>query len=130
MQVHIKNEKTDGPTESAIGFSCGRFISRKLQLHGVRKTNLGNPHPIGYCAKCNRTHDRKDCIAACAKDKEWRQELRLFLRQLKKDHQYRHHVDLWCWCAPLPCHCDLIKQAILHNIPESPAKGSVPSPRD
>jgi len=116
MQVHIKNERTDHPTEGAIGYSCGRYTTRKLQLHGCRDAKLGNPHPVGKrCPRCGIIHARGEAIEACKVDPEWRYRLRSFLRREAKRLRYHQHVDLWCWCAPAACHCDLIKQAILHN---------------
>lgn len=115
MIVTVKNEKTDHPTEGAIGLSCGRFMSRKLQLMGVHKTPLGNPHPTGWCPKCQKTHDRASCIEACRLDQDFRSALKTFLMTAKPLLRYRQKVDLWCWCAPEPCHCDLIKIEILEQ---------------
>jgi hypothetical protein len=69
-----------------------------------RRTIFGNPHPIGYCNVCQRVHDRKDCISEYKKD---------FYKHLTNP-EFRDKVlslkdqVLGCWCAPLPCHGDVI----------------------
>lgn len=67
-----------------------------------RPTKFGNRHVIGYCKHCRRIHNRADAI----------QEFR---NDLNNDPKLRAAVerelvgqDLVCWCAPLPCHADVL----------------------
>ena len=71
-----------------------------------RTTPFGNRHPICFCSVCNKVHDRKEAIAEykkdfyeCLKDDEFKREV-LNLKGLR----------LGCWCAPLLCHGNVIKE--------------------
>src|SRR5687768_17066443 len=68
---------------------------------------FGNPHPIGYCEQCKTTHNREQCIEAYKQD---------FLLRMKNDPEFKQRIlalkghILLCFCAPLPCHGDVIAQ--------------------
>jgi len=73
-----------------------------------RGTPFGNPHKIGWCQICRRSHTRIDAIKAFREDfgqslvggrtaKLWKEQL-----QTLKDKV------LGCHCAPQPCHGDVI----------------------
>lgn len=76
-----------------------------------RRTVFGNPHPIGQCNICNRVHDRKDSIA----------EYKKYFYKRLTDLKFRDKVlelkgkRLGCWCAPLVCHGDVIKEYLEEN---------------
>lgn len=65
----------------------------------------GNPHPIGYCKICNRTHDREDCL------KEYKA---YFDKRIKEDEAFKLGIlilkdrVLGCFCKPEKCHGDII----------------------
>lgn len=67
----------------------------------------GNPHIIGYCPLCRRTHDREDSL------KEYKI---YFYKRLEEDEVFKIGVKLLkdntlgCFCKPLPCHGDIIKE--------------------
>ncbi len=67
----------------------------------------GNPHPIGYCEICKRTHTRKDSIAMFKLD---------FYNRIETDEEYKKRVlslkdkTLGCFCKPLNCHGDIYKE--------------------
>jgi len=65
-----------------------------------RKTKWGNPHPIGYCSGCQRTHNRAEAIAAFVAGMSDE-----FQAMVKRELRGK---DLLCWCAPLPCHGDVL----------------------
>lgn len=66
---------------------------------------FGNPHIIGYCPICKKTHDREDCIDAFKID---------FLKRMENDIEFRTKVlalkdkVLGCFCKPAKCHGDII----------------------
>jgi len=68
---------------------------------------LGNPHPIGDCKICNKTHIRDECIEAFNND---------FYKRIENDQEFREAVlelkgkRLGCFCKPKACHGDVIKQ--------------------
>lgn len=67
----------------------------------------GNPHIIGFCKLCKRTHDREDSI------KEYKE---YFYKRIAEDEAFRLGVKLLkdnvlgCFCAPEKCHGDIIKE--------------------
>ena len=80
---------------------------QKRQSYDVlidRRTEFGNPHPIGQCDLCNRVHDRNEAVEMykrdfylCLTDSEFRDKV------LKLKNKI-----LACWCKPLKCHGDVI----------------------
>lgn len=68
---------------------------------------FGNPHPIGYCYLCKRTHDREDAIQEFKK---------YFYERVNKDLGFMIRVlelkgkTLGCFCKPLSCHGDVIAE--------------------
>lgn len=67
-----------------------------------RRTKWGNPHPIGWCSGCQRTHDRAAAIAAFVAGMSEE-----FVAMAKRELRGK---DLACWCHPLPCHGDVLLQ--------------------
>lgn len=67
----------------------------------------GNPHIIGYCKLCNRVHDREDAL------KEYKI---YFDKRIKEDPDFILAIRLLkdrilgCFCKPLDCHGDIIKE--------------------
>lgn len=63
----------------------------------------GNPHKLGWCALCQVGHARGEAVAAFRRDSLAR----------ASDPAFKSHVErlrgkrLVCFCAPLPCHCDV-----------------------
>ena len=82
---------------------CGEYVGRP--------SALGNPFLVG------RDGTRADVIT---RDRRWlraqwrrggavRQELERLATTYQRDGQ----LTLLCWCAPLPCHADVIREAVL-----------------
>lgn len=75
---------------------------------------FGNPHTQGmvYCPECHGHHDRKDAIEAFKQ---------YFLKRVAEDKEFRANVlalrgkRLGCFCKPLPCHGDVIKEWLDNN---------------
>lgn len=89
--------------------NISRKNGKKIEKYDVlidRRTPFGNPHTIGYCRECNKVHDRKEAIEMfrkdfyeCLNDDEFKKEV-LKLKGLR----------LGCWCVPLLCHGNVIKE--------------------
>ena len=104
--VNLKEEEYD----SYIG---RRSIPRVHMLtEGVRPGEegwLGNPHPIGRCEICDAEHSREECIEKFKAD---------FYARLARDPEFKEAVlglrgnRLGCYCKPLDCHGDAIKEYI------------------
>jgi len=66
---------------------------------------FGNPHLIGYCGVCSKSHTREECIAEFKK---------YFFNRLKTDIEFFNKVmllknkKLGCWCVPQKCHGHVI----------------------
>ncbi len=114
MDIVIKNLRSDNRSENSLGYDCGRFIHhRSIELE-LEYVNLGNQHKVGFCDTCNQYHTRASLIPACRSDLIWQEKVDLFVDKVKRDVilQEPHTIELWCWCAPLPCHCDIIKERL------------------
>jgi hypothetical protein len=82
----------DGVPDGAI--YCGRSMSRRR----LKGSPFANPFKLGR--KATDT-ERAECIAMYER---WLMMQPALLAQL---HTLAGH-DLACWCAPLPCHCDVL----------------------
>ena len=82
---------------------CGEYVGRP--------SALGNPFLVG------RDGTREDVIARYRRwlRAQWRhggavrQELEQLAAQYRRDGQ----LTLLCWCAPRPCHADVVREAVL-----------------
>lgn len=72
---------------------------------------LGNPYSVVIYGRVNCIKKYKLWLKVKLRSKESKQYVELQkMRQSLKDFGI---VNLWCWCAPLPCHGDVIKQILL-----------------
>lgn len=81
----------------------GRVVHCKREAFDVyigRPSKWGNPHPIGYCSGCQRTHSRAEAIAAFVAGLS--DEL---IEDAKRELRGK---TLGCWCAPKACHGDVL----------------------
>jgi len=100
--------------------SCEVYIGRGIQKYAHLLTEgiepgvegwLGNPHPIGDCKICSKTHTRLECIEKFKQD---------FHKKIADDPVFRKHLiglkgkKLGCYCKPEDCHGDVIKQWLDH----------------
>lgn len=95
----------------------GEYIGRAMP--GRAGSPLGNPYKIGPDG------DREQVIYQY---REWLEvqvyinnAVRSELRRLV-DLARRRDVTLLCWCAPLPCHGDVVKEFIEQALSERPPK--------
>lgn len=71
----------------------------------MRPGPWGNPHYVGHCRRCGRTHDRAEAIALYRAEK---------LAELNAYPERWGDLDalrgrrLGCVCRPLPCHGDVL----------------------
>jgi hypothetical protein len=82
----------DGAPNGAI--YCGRSMSRRR----LRGSPFANPFKLRRNASAD---ERTECIACYER---WLMMQPALLARL---HTLAGH-DLTCWCAPLPCHCDVL----------------------
>lgn len=93
--IHIRDAPAGWQTKSEFVYigRAGKGLSGEY----------GNPHPVGWCAVCERTHVRGEAIAAHKAD---------VLRNVLKNGDYRQHLEflrgktLICFCKPRRCHGD------------------------
>ena len=85
-----------------------------VQLAGVyvgRPSALGNPFLVG------RDGTREDVIARYRRwlRAQWRhgEAVRQELERLAAKYRRDGRLTLLCWCAPLPCHADVIREAVV-----------------
>lgn len=95
--------------------SCEVYIGRGINHYAHMLTTdiqpgtegwLGNPHPIGWCELCQKSHTRESCIEKFSED---------FYQKVQTDTTFRNYLILQrgkilgCYCKPKPCHGDIIK---------------------
>ena len=82
---------------------CGEYVGRP--------SALGNPFLVG------RDGTREDVIARYWRwlRVQWRHQgvVRQELERLAATYRRNGQLTLLCWCAPLPCHSDVIREAVL-----------------
>lgn len=96
------------------GWIGAHYIGRAMGGRNARPGSvLGNPFPVK--AKTRPEHER---VVALYRAWLWEQiqadnqRLCIELQRLLLDHQQGKAVKLACWCAPLPCHGDVVKACI------------------
>ena len=101
--VNVRRERPAGMVY--IGRSCA----------GLASSVLGNPHKVGWCERCQCTHERGSTIPLYH---EWlRAEYRkggAVRRELERlaDLAEQGNLVLGCWCKPAPCHGDVVREAV------------------
>lgn len=103
LEVRKVKEWQRGQTEEV---RMPRVLNKKT--HGIpkgakyvgRPSKFGNPHPVGYCNLCKKTHNRKEAITLFIQ--EMTPELKMAARKELKGK------DLVCWCHPLDCHANYL----------------------
>lgn len=96
--ILIKNLRKNTPLGPHDVY-CGRFVKYRPELGG---SVLANPF---------RGPDREENISRYRKHlQNATVEMGQELVRLKEYHSIHGELGLACWCFPLPCHCDVIKE--------------------
>jgi|SRR6056300_688047 len=99
---HIKEYPIEG---ADLHLYCGRETSFKPKDNLVN-AKLGNPFVVG------KGYDRGEAVEAYRNNVPEKHLPRIArIRELTKGH----HVALYCFCKPLACHCDVIKELAENN---------------
>ena len=81
-----------------------------------KDTYIGNKFELGS----NPTEDdRKKSIQDCWNNPEWVdnvEKLVFELKQLKKENPSLKKIELGCWCAPKPCHLNLVARLVQDEV--------------
>ena len=89
----------------------GRGGVRPVGVYVGRPSPLGNPFVIG------RHGTRAEVVARYRAwlRRQWRQggPVRRELERLAAKYRRDGQLTLLCWCAPLPCHADVVREAVL-----------------
>lgn len=70
-----------------------------------RPSKWGNPHTIGHCKLCNDFHVRGAAVIAYLQDIQGDYIAGVTQADIKKELKGK---DLICFCAPKPCHADVL----------------------
>ena len=105
MVLNVKNKRTHVAQAGVVDFYCGRG------------SVLGNPfsHKEGTKAKYV-VESRNEAIEAYRiYFKEQMETNPEFLNEMRRIYRIarKQEVNLVCFCAPLPCHCNVIRGFIL-----------------
>jgi len=94
--ITVKNLKLETP-------------SHPYDVRVDRKSVLGSPFYLGVESNRQNVMDRyeKHIYKNCT------QEMKDELSRLYNIYKKYGKLNLFCWCAPLPCHADIIKKIIL-----------------
>lgn len=84
----------------------------------------GNPHAVGWCARCQARHDRDDAVDLHAQETRARYRLDPAFRAELESLRGRKLV---CFCAPARCHCDVYVE-LLECRGDSPLNAADPFP--
>lgn len=100
-----------------------------VYIHNIRKYpvqdslddlyNVGRPSILGNPFTMSQEEDRANVIERYKTwlDLQWinnNPEVRNELIKLAKILKEAHTIDLGCWCAPKPCHADVIAKALIN----------------
>jgi Domain of unknown function (DUF4326) len=82
---------------------CGEYVGRP--------SVLGNPYVVGR-------HETQAHVVALYRlrlRQQWRcgGAVRQELERLAAKYRRDGRLTLLCWCAPLPCHADVVREAVL-----------------
>jgi len=82
---------------------CGVYVGRP--------SALGNPYVVGR-------HGTQEHVVALYRlwlRKQWRRggAVRQEIERLAAKYRHDGQLTLLCWCAPLPCHADVVREAVL-----------------
>ncbi len=93
------------------------MINRKAQKGGHyvgRPSALGNPFQIGKDGGRGEVIKKYRAWLAerMLQDSPQRQEIERLAKQLKEGRE----LALACWCAPLPCHADVVKEVLVARV--------------
>lgn len=83
-----------------------RRIGNDLYLYCGRGSKYGNPYVM------KSENDRDSVIKSFEKDTNMQESVSLLIKKLQRDGEDIETLKLGCFCAPKPCHCDVIKKRI------------------
>jgi len=103
MAIHINNKK-----DTSFGIYVGR------------PSILGNPYSIG---KDGSRAEVIQLYRVWLWDEIWKHDIvcEELLRLLKLYQKNGCNLSLLCWCAPLPCHAEVIRSCLLWMDKDGPA---------
>jgi Domain of unknown function (DUF4326) len=88
---------------------------------GGKGEYVGRPSPLGNPFRLEREEDREAVISnyerwlrerISRRDRRVCDELNRLYKKLLEDSE----LELTCWCAPKPCHADVIRQVLLEAV--------------
>lgn len=108
--IEVVNVKTTEANVTYVGRKCGKWTD----------SPLGNPHPVDKpCTICGCTHNRGEAIApykqwlwAAMQNPESPQSIEL--HRILAEYRQGFRIWLGCWCAPLPCHAEIVRDAVFY----------------
>ena len=118
MQISIANARTyikDGKLtlpENAV------YVGRAVKRYGLRASVLANPRRMGYTTGPRAAASRAKAIAVY---RTWfGRRTQIFSTQIDELQRLYDQVKagplvLVCWCAPKPCHAEIIRDFLLEG---------------
>ena len=108
--ITIHNVRTESPQDTGadIILYCGRG-----EREDMIPTCLGNPFVIKGAITRDNVCDDFDAWLRHGVDAD---KQRTVARRIGDRHAEGKHIALFCWCAPLRCHCESIRQYALESM--------------
>jgi hypothetical protein len=107
--VTVVNKKTDSE------FPQGQYPGKAMKAYIGRPSPLGNPYKIGEDGSREQVIKRYD--QWLRKNAKRTGRVQKLLKAMRKKLDEGHDLELECWCAPLPCHGDIIKAYLEQSVP-------------
>lgn len=111
MSLIVVNMRNNPPAKTI-------YIGRRTGT--IEGSPLGNPHRVGYCRMCKAVHKRGETIELYrawlreeyAKKRNVYGALEWLADLFEAANERGEDLHIGCWCKPLACHGDVVKDAV------------------
>ena len=115
ITVHNLSDWPAKPIVNTMDVYIGREQSYRYNPKVMVMAGLGNPYPVRGNGRATAIalFDRE--LMECGPQSYWRQSINKLVEHVREGGSLR----LWCFCAPLPCHGDVIRREVLRLVEQA-----------
>lgn len=129
--IDLHNDKTHGKQNKWLDEAkTTYYVYGGRNGTNSKDTYIGNEFPLGSNPTEN---DRKKSIQDCWNNTEWVNNVEKLiseLKQRKKENPSLKKIELGCWCAPKPCHLNLVARLVQDEVFGQSQTSAQPSATD